>query len=65
MLAREYAGDPAVIFMDVNYATSMRADSHRASCGDCLHFCDPGAQDMWVDILWNGILAMHHLGILS
>ena len=56
MIQREYGPSNKVFFVDVNHATSMRVDSHRVLCGDCLHYCDPGASDMWIDVLFNAFL---------
>ena len=47
--------------MDVDPATSLRADSH----SDCLHYCMPGPMDMWADMFVSMVHLADGLNLLE
>lgn len=55
-VARKYVEEIGGVYMDVDYATALRPDSHRGQVGkgmDCLHYCLPGPPDTWVVQMYN------------
>ena len=53
-----------MVIMDVVPATSVRADSHRTSANDCLHYASPGPVDMWAELFGNIILYAQRLELI-
>jgi len=60
-----------VVFLDVDNATALRADSHpfrvnpftgTPGVSDCLHYCIPGPIDQWVH-LWGSVLRFARIGL--
>ena len=46
------------LYLDVMGPTRLRHDSHLRPPGDCLHYCQPGPLDEWVNMLYNSLRAM-------
>ncbi|GJP55075.1 hypothetical protein CLOM_g14060 [Closterium sp. NIES-68] len=61
-IAERLAHSIGAAFLDVDEMTALRPDSHMGRKGnspdavDCLHYCIPGPQDGWSDMLLNMLL---------
>eukprot|EP00271_Cylindrocystis_brebissonii_P005786 TRINITY_DN1806_c0_g1_i1.p1 TRINITY_DN1806_c0_g1~~TRINITY_DN1806_c0_g1_i1.p1 ORF type:complete len:484 (-),score=100.13 TRINITY_DN1806_c0_g1_i1:916-2367(-) len=62
-IAKEVIEGVGGVFMDVDIITLLRADGHiglgadrRLISPDCLHYCLPGPEDTWVQLLGNILL---------
>lgn len=62
-MAREVIESFGAVYMDVATMTNFRADGHmgtrdrgKESESDCVHYCEPGPIDTWVQVLYNILL---------
>ncbi|GJP54320.1 hypothetical protein CLOM_g13422, partial [Closterium sp. NIES-68] len=60
-LARRAVEEVGGVFMDVESMTVLRPDSHQGfipelNHEDCLHYCIPGPEDLWAQMLQNTLL---------
>ena len=50
-------------FLDVTTSTMLRRDGHRIighrGTEDCLHYCEPGPIDTWVDLFYHHVLMLN------
>lgn len=59
ILARDY---PDIAYLDVYTSGALRADSHPGWHGakdpDCLHYCQPGPIDTWVQLFYEAMVVL-------
>ena len=52
-----------VTILDVTSSTMLRRDGHRVighkGTEDCLHYCEPGPIDSWVDLFYHHVITMN------